>query len=214
MQVRITFNRAIDEEDRTLIYLLIDVFLERIDQLLYRTPDYVIRGKYRLTITFYGLSKREAEIILKTARAEIIEDGIVKLATPINSSTEEDLGPYMFIRPEYKKGVKEDLEEKRGYGIDVKKFIGLAVMSSIKVFIHDNYKEYDDMTAPLTTMAIVMDGAFRSILAPEDPEDPEYMENYLAQLVTNEPMYKERPLRRPRRPRKPRNRSGKRTGGK
>ena len=211
MQVKITFSRAEDKEDEDIIYLFIDVLLERIDELLLRTPDYVIRGRHKITLTFYGLSKEgEAEKILKTVRAEIVGDGLIERVTPINSSMEEDTGPYRFIQPEYKEGVKEDLESKKGYGLDVQKLVGEIVLTTIKTLTRDSYKLYEDSTAPLSTMALVLYDALNSFNAPDDPDDPEEVERYLTEIIANEPMYREPGHKRPRKPRRPRTRSRKR----
>lgn len=203
MQVRITFSRAEDEEDIDKIYLLIDLLIERVDELLYRTPDYVVRGKRKITITFYALSRRETDIILEIARAEI-GDGLIDRATPIDSSMEESLGSFTFSTPEYKKGVKEQLEARKGFKLNVQKLVGNVILTSAKVLARESYKEYEeDTTAPLSTMAVHIYDAMKTILELNEPEDPDELEDFITRTIANEPMYKER------RPRRARNRAKK-----
>lgn len=188
MQARITFNRAQDPEDRDFIYLFLDVALERIDDVLFRKPDYVVRGRHKITVTFYGLSRREAETIRDEIRPEIYEDGLVDRVTVMNSQIEEDPGPYQFIPTEYKEGVKEDLESKKGYGLDIRKIV-LSVMRSTAQVL---YEEYEDTSTPITTTAFIL-GYISGVFAPDDEE---YFRDWLDEKIANEPMYKERKRRR------------------
>lgn len=198
MQVRVTLGRPEDREDERLLALFINVSLDIVDEILYRTPDYVIRGKHKQTITFYGLSKREADTIDGLYRREIVEDGLVTRVIKINSVMEEDTGPYLFIRPEYAEGVKEDLEEMPGYvqKIDIRSFVGSVVRTTYRVFFEDTLKEGGE--APITTMAIAM-GYTMGIFEP-DGTDEEELRDWIDYEIANEPMPSTRVPRR-RRPR-------------
>ena len=200
MQVKITFEPWKDSEDEDLIYLFILTLEGRIDELLYRTPDNVLRGKHKITLTYYGLSKREAQIIYKTVQAEKIEDGLIRRVMIINSRSEEDTGAFQFAQPEYKEGVKEDLESKKGYGVDIQKFVGGAIISVIKHTATLDLDDFKDATAPLTTLAIYQYEALEYLLESRDPEDQEDIDTILTYRMVDEPMYKE--SRRKPRPKK------------
>ena len=193
MQVRIVFNPIEDEKDEDLIYLLMDILIQEIDALLFRTPDYVLRGKNKLTLTFYGLSVKEAEKIRNLVSKEIVEDGVVKRVSLCHAKLEEDTGPYLFIQPEYKEGVKEELESKHGYGIDVRKIVFDVMHSTAKV-LYEDYKR-EDATAPLTTTAYIMGMFFRVFEPTGDGEDDEELRDWIDQKIAGEPMYRDRPRR-------------------
>lgn len=201
MQVRITLNTVYDESDQDLNRLFLIVLIEHLDEILFRTPDYIIRGRRRLSITFYGLSEKEAERILETGRAEIIPSGIVKRAIKINSSKEEELGAFLFVQPEYKEGVKEKLEENRGYRLDPASFMSEIVLITIRTMAKGRYQEYEGLTAPLSTLALYLYEAMQELTG--EPESPEDLERYISRKIANEPMYRERS----RKARRPRNRS-------
>lgn len=188
MQVKIVFTRIEDEEDETLIYLLMDVMIKEIDALLFRTPDYVLRGKYKLALTFYGLSRDEARKIHELASKEIVDEGVVKRVSIGNAKLEEDPGPYMFIQPEYREGAKEDLEDKHGYGINIGEVIASIMHSTAKTFYEDYKRE--DATAPLTTTAYMM-GIIMGVFEPTGETDEE-MRDWIDDKIAQEPMYKER----------------------
>ena len=201
MQVRITFEIIEDEDDEELTYLLIKLLLDRADELLYRRPDYVIRGRHKVTLTIYGLSVNEAEILHRVGSNEITDEGIVRRVTIINSKLDEDTGPYRFTIPEYAEGAREQLSENKKFNLDVDSFVSWIVQNTIdsieNVYYEDAREIFGESVGELTTRAVAKYETRHYLeRAPEDPED---MEDYLTEIIANEPMYKER-IRRPKKP--------------
>jgi len=224
MQVRVTLGRPGDNQEKYFLEIFINVSIDVIEDLLYRRPDYIIRGKNKQTITFYGLSESEAKIVKDTYAKEMDPDGygIVTRVIMIKSRMEEDTSVYTFARPEYAPGFKEGLEEKNGYmvkkietgsiktkveradkNLDISYFVGSAMRTAYRVAYRMVVDE-DDEDKPLSNLAFDM-GDYFGLFEP-DGSDKEALMDYITEEIANEPMYKEH-KRKPRAPRKPRNRS-------
>lgn len=204
MQVRVTLFRPEDNQDRYFLGVFINLSIDIIDDTLYRRPLYVIRGKNKQTITFYGLSRAEAETVKKIYARELQPDGdgVVTRVIIIESSQEEDTGPYMFAVPEIEDELIEDLEDKGGF-MRIIEYVGRAIRESYRELYREIVDKGSD--APLSAMAFHM--ALSMGLLEPDGTDQEELIDYITEEIVNEPMYREQRPRRPRAPRKPRNRS-------
>jgi len=195
MIVRLTFPRYRDEREEEITYLFIHGFLFNVDLLIYNTPDYLIEGRYKLTMTLYGLSVKEADTVYLLALADTGDGGLIETAEKLNSDLEEDIGNFEYTKPDYKEGAREELEQKKGFNLDIQKFVGGVIMSTIENLFMDNFDQH--VPHPTTTAAIktyeTMEKWEKKILQ----KDP----NYIDREIAAAPMEKDRKIRRPRKPR-------------
>ena len=205
MQVRITLAVIRDEDEAELASLFLFLLLDRIDTKLFRTPDYVIRGRHKITITFYGLSEDEADKIYKIALREIGtgEDSLITRAMKLKGlRQEEDMGNYRYIQPEYKEGVKENLESNKGFDLDIKERVGKGILLAVWTTASVLYDDFDDEDKPLSIMAALMQDVLKKMLSEDDEEDPRFLELYVTRKVTKEHMVREGRKPRPKKPKK------------
>lgn len=208
MQIRISFPKIHDEHEEDLVYIFMECFIFRVDTLLYRTPDYLIEGNDRLFLNIYGLSVKEADIVYDEGIKEARGDGLIKKIVKLESDLEEDIGNFEYTRPDFKEGVREELEENKGFNkkLDIQKFVGGAIESVMKMTVKLMFEEYynENSKAPITEVACFIAWDFIDWDLALCDDDPDFKEEYMARHIAYIPMEKNRKVRKPRAPRKPR----------
>ena len=99
MWVRISFYKSETQKDKDIVQLMVKIIKEDVGDLLFYDPPCKISGVNKVTMTFYNLSVTDAEKVYNLILPEIGKQ--IKLVRKINSKTEEDLGPFLFVRPEF-----------------------------------------------------------------------------------------------------------------
>ena len=192
MKIRIIFITSEDWEDEELINTLITLILSAIEDELHYLPALDIRGKKRLSVSFFNLSKRETDVILGIIMPEKVNDGLIDriiVSQPKEENPTDKV--FMFTPPGYRsKEDEEKASERKRHGMDMERMVRRILIINLNV-IYDVLieKDPDWKLPPLTTKAMLQ------------IEDLREDEDYLAQRIASEKMPKDRVLRRPRRPR-------------
>lgn len=194
MEIEIRLRKIRNEDDQDLVYTFLFMLLEKIDEILYYTPDLSIRGVKNLKITLYRLPIRETYKIRKILEAELIDDGFIKYYEIRKSKLETRHKMMDFTPPKFSKKGQAQVDKMKNFNPDIQSFVGGAIIETYRSLSRTVEKETEGMRTPLTLGAEIIDKYLKNLIQEkEEPErDPYPMtEDQILRSIMQEPMFDE-----------------------
>lgn len=184
MEIEIVFRDIEDDRTENEVLSFLFFLLTKIDDILYYTPDYDIKGRKRLKLTLFRLPLRETYKIRKVLEAELIEDGFIRSYKIKRSDLEGRHKMTDFTPPKYSKRGLEEVSKMDNFNVNIEEFVGDTIIEVYKTTYRLFQKELDKDMAPLTVATWLMEDMIRNKFGPETEDD-------IAREIAESPMYDE-----------------------